>query len=455
MLSVNDYITIAFIASMIVVYIFSPKKIRRTNTLPALVTTIGILGTFVGITIGLYDFNVQDVQNSIPELLGGLKVAFYTSIAGIVLAILIKIKNIYRLSQINDETSDDATIDTIADILKEQNNIISQNGEEQKELILRQGEIHTKSLQQIEKSLVGDGDSTLLTQMQKLRTSLIDQSDELKVILIDEFKNLSSKFDEFSKTLAEQNTEAFIEALTTVIKDFNNKLSEQFGQNFAKLNEAVGKLLDWQENYKNQITELIQRFDTSIHKFENIENGLSKIYENIEAVLELVDELDGFMKNAQIHLKALQDSIDSHAEMASKAKEAFPIIEDNINRLTKDFAESVRTTINENRKSINELQSATKEQSTFVTEHTRRMSETATKVINEMDGTIVGLIKQNNDLIAKQFEQFDKSMQTELSNALLTLGKQLSSLSEKFVSDYTPLTERLREILEIAENGNR
>ena len=42
-------------------------------------------------------------------------------------------------------------------------------------------------------------------------------------------------------------------------------------------------------------------------------------------------------------------------------------------------------------------------------------------------------------------------MTEELTKALESFGRQLAALSEKFVNDYTPLTERLRDILTIAE----
>ena len=45
----------------------------------------------------------------------------------------------------------------------------------------------------------------------------------------------------------------------------------------------------------------------------------------------------------------------------------------------------------------------------------------------------------------------DESMEKELTQALQTFGYQLTALSEKFVNDYMPLTDRLRELLNIAE----
>ena len=46
-------------------------------------TVLGILGTFVGIYLGLKDFDTNNIEQSVPPLLAGLKTAFLTSIFGI------------------------------------------------------------------------------------------------------------------------------------------------------------------------------------------------------------------------------------------------------------------------------------------------------------------------------------------------------------------------------------
>lgn len=61
------------------------KKNRKwVEQLPSLISTLGVIGTFVGITIGLMGFDEKNVADSIPQLLGGLKMAFFTSLLGMV-----------------------------------------------------------------------------------------------------------------------------------------------------------------------------------------------------------------------------------------------------------------------------------------------------------------------------------------------------------------------------------
>ena len=67
------------------------KSLNILSVHPSLLTTIGILGTFVGVYIGLAEFDIGNIDVSIPILLRGLKIAFTTSIVGITAAIILKI----------------------------------------------------------------------------------------------------------------------------------------------------------------------------------------------------------------------------------------------------------------------------------------------------------------------------------------------------------------------------
>lgn len=77
----------------IVVYVWINKqadnnqlanKKRWIEFLPSLISTLGVLGTFGGITLGLALFDTDHLDVSIPKLLYGLKTAFLTSLAGMI-----------------------------------------------------------------------------------------------------------------------------------------------------------------------------------------------------------------------------------------------------------------------------------------------------------------------------------------------------------------------------------
>ena len=83
---------------------------------PTLLTTAGILATFVGIALGLLNLNSKDIQGSLPELLGGLKTAFFASVAGVGGALLIKLRHfVFGVRQTERGTGADGEI-TAADL---------------------------------------------------------------------------------------------------------------------------------------------------------------------------------------------------------------------------------------------------------------------------------------------------------------------------------------------------
>src|SRR5690606_5731979 len=74
------------------IYIY--RRTRENNNehlfefIPHLFPTLGILFTFLGIAIGLWNFDSNDIEKSIPELMNGLKTAFIVSIFGVFLLVI-------------------------------------------------------------------------------------------------------------------------------------------------------------------------------------------------------------------------------------------------------------------------------------------------------------------------------------------------------------------------------
>lgn len=76
----------AFIAAWIYIATTGADKLpgrkKWIDQLPSIISTLGVLGTFIGITKGLIAFDPGDLVQSIPKLLEGLKTAFFTSLVG-------------------------------------------------------------------------------------------------------------------------------------------------------------------------------------------------------------------------------------------------------------------------------------------------------------------------------------------------------------------------------------
>ena len=83
---IEDYINEYFIDSQ--------AKKGIISIIPGIMTGLGILGTFIGLSFGLQNFNTgsaSEITNSIAPLMDGIKVAFHTSIYGMVFSLVFNI----------------------------------------------------------------------------------------------------------------------------------------------------------------------------------------------------------------------------------------------------------------------------------------------------------------------------------------------------------------------------
>jgi hypothetical protein len=247
---------------------------------PAFLTTLGILATFIGIALGLATFNTDDIQKSVPELIGGIKTAFWASAWGIFCALTIKARDIAfdGRKKISERVSAGATINDLASLLKG-----------------------------VQQALVGNDESTLIGQIRLARQDSNDRMDKLGRAAEEahhesnnRLEALTRSLDEFGKTVAENNSRVLIDALKDVIREFNDKISEQFGENFKQLNQAVGQILVWQERYRQQMAEMIEqqqitsqnmatateRYQTLMERaqaFDTVANSMGALIEGLEA----------------------------------------------------------------------------------------------------------------------------------------------------------------------------
>ena len=91
-LGIAGWVILVLILSLTILAFF--KKENR-GTLQAVVVSLGIFGTFLGIIVALCNFNTEKIDESIPALIGGLKFAFSTSIFGLFFSIVIHFFSVF------------------------------------------------------------------------------------------------------------------------------------------------------------------------------------------------------------------------------------------------------------------------------------------------------------------------------------------------------------------------
>ncbi len=114
MTTITMYITIlisVIIGVLLIYFLVSPNR-RTVGSAPSILTSIGIFGTFLGIAIGLMNFDPNNVIAGVPLFLSGIKLAFWSSVIGIFAALTHRIK--FSLFPYDDEDVSSADSDTVA-----------------------------------------------------------------------------------------------------------------------------------------------------------------------------------------------------------------------------------------------------------------------------------------------------------------------------------------------------
>lgn len=343
------------------------------DSIPTVFTTIGVLGTFVGIYFGLRHFDVNNITESIPALLDGLKTAFTTSIWGISLSLIFG-----KISQIVLRSSElklpPKPTDELAALEEINKNIVESRKETDSNLqtlnkslisdtedsistqfvklrnqfndLQSSNDKQNDTLTMVQQALGGDNETSLLTQIQKLRSEQTDTAKETKKnvewivkSMNDNNQLISKKFDEFSELLAKNNTEALVEVMKRATEEFNEQMSalieKLVQENFKELNNSVKNLNDWQKENKEMITQLTNQFQkisedfqitsTSIkeitintNKLTNDNSHLSKLIEELQKVMIEDTKYQEIVGQLTSTITTLKDNTDAFDETTNK-----------------------------------------------------------------------------------------------------------------------------------------
>lgn len=250
-------VVLFFIGLMFVLFLLS-LRVPRFSAIGSELVTIGVLGTFVGVFAGLYHFDFNAIEASIPELLDGLSMAFITSIVGLSLYVLL------MLIKSNEQEEG-----TTLDFLQQQAQMLA---------ALKLG----------------------FTQMHdNAQDSLANQ------------QLMITKLDESLSKIAESSQQEMIKALAEVVKDFNVQLNTQFGDNFRQLNESVKGINTWQQNYQSQVSEMEIHVQALLKEVNQATALLNKQSTSSADLLSKVDQ-SAVNMNDQMHesVKIVKESLD-------------------------------------------------------------------------------------------------------------------------------------------------
>lgn len=299
-------VTIIFgiLVAYILYFFLKEKQYSKESVLGNIASTIGVLGTFVGISIGLWKFNPNDITSSVPLLLSGMKIAFATSIIGMAASIFMK--------YIALKNEDEENIDDIMELF-----------------------------------------NTMIAESRNVNNTLIENQKQTENVL-----------NKVSEIWASHQENLTVELKSEILNLNNNTISKQeeligefkkLGECFTLLNSGVNNLLTWQENYKETIENTTKELETVIQTIHNADESIESISKNSSLIKENNENLSEVLKEINKTQNVIIDSNKSIIEISNTAKESIPQINEhftNIDNRTKESTAYLQTLISENLNNI-------------------------------------------------------------------------------------------------------
>ena len=426
------------------------------ETIPSVFPTLGILCTAIGITKGLWDFKTADIQNSLPLLIGGLKLAFIATMLGILGLIIFQKINAIVQKKIDDDPNrpkkQTDELSAMSELIFAVKEIKTDNETQIHKLIQSFGaDLEVKigsKLSTLEKEVInlqnlsstnqtstnsglelinkttGESQYGILTELGKLRelqTANGDKAnkntDEIIKAMSENNKLTSKKFDEFSLLLSKNNTEALVEVMKKTTEQFNAQMSELINrlvqENFKELNNSVKSLNDWQKQNKDQVQKLTDQFQKTTEMFNISATTLKEVAANTKALTDDESKLSQIVKE----LKRVMIEDGKFQEITSKLTKTIERLENT----TESFDETT-SKLNEWVKTEKNFKEAAQILITKLEEFRDFNGDVWDKYRNEMKKA-VSIVKETSTKLGADLENVNAEFYERLNDTLSNLDQ--------------------------------
>ena len=256
------------------------------NQVAGVMTGLGILGTFIGLTLGLQSFNTgttAEITNSIEPLMNGIKVAFHTSIFGMIFSLVFNYVYKRRLDE---------------------------------------GENAVREFLRVYKKFVmpdtsAEGVNRMMELMQK-------QTDA--VILLSDYADIRARNQ--------------IEQLSKLVDVFINELNKSLGNSFTNLSDTVNRILALQASNEKKMQEIFENNIGAADAVKEIHRESSALNDTLK---DYVSEVQLLEKSMVGEMEALRKISESNRDLLGKVPkevdDTFKIINENLQMVSQSYSE--------------------------------------------------------------------------------------------------------------------
>ena len=344
-------IVVVFVAAWIYILMCNKKnklveKRRWIEQLPSLISTLGVLGTFLGITIGLLHFDTADLNASIPHLLEGLKTAFFTSLAGMIGSLFLS-RTVSRLYDKLDKGTSDINIAAaqITQAVNQMCQTIVQNTQQQTSVQSAFYNTVNQVLAQIQSVQTNlDNNTSQILTLQSAETSDVNaivkagqETNELLKISKDAIVTINETTTETNRNVGE------IVSITGRMASAQNEISNEVKTFGDKLHGEVVEIEENMEKTNKLLAEKFDEFSKLLEKSntEALVEVMKKVTEEFNRQMsELINKL------VQENFEQLNKSVEQLNTWQKENKEMIQSLTEQYKSMEKDFEATSATLLN-------------------------------------------------------------------------------------------------------------
>ena len=287
------------------------------NQVAGVMTGLGILGTFIGLSLGLQHFSTgstAEVTNSIAPLMDGIKVAFHTSIYGMVFSLVFNF--VYKCKLEEGETA-------VEDFLSAYKKFVLPD-------------------------TTTDGINRLM-ELQQQQVAAVENltkrvTEEMNVIMEPQFDRLGGTIADFGNLASRSQKEA----MTDVVNAFLKEMDASMGGVFTRLNGLLREAEDAQRKNSAALTEirgLTEDEQRTLYQSQEYLKELEKYRQEMEereaALSGAARLVEGQLEKEQVLTEDLRRLV---AQMTNSLSASFQRAEESWER-TAEVAEDIRETV--------------------------------------------------------------------------------------------------------------
>ncbi len=472
------------------------------DLIPSMFTTIGILGTFGGIAYGLWFFNPEDIEKSIPTLLQGLKTAFFASIFGIALSIIFSkrisyIRNKNEKGVLSEETQ---AINNLIGAINELRNDFTSSDENGNTIkpgnvfrdIYKESQKQSTSLQTFSSDLaltISAGFEQILNnptegvvaelklvkaEIESLGNKLKDPATDMTQNIVKELQESMGKMIEEFKTSMSGDTKNEMERLAGLLgqaggslTDFPTKLqnmTDNLNENFRGLQEVVQQIskqtLSQSEESTNQMRKQVEDMSEILRsKVGDLQSGQQTLLTEQSKNLQVSENLLSAFNTSIEKMNGLSTEVNGSISKLNQAQtelekviSVFRNVSQEINTSSSRFGESQNEFskhsnqfLQNNSNTITEIQKSLETAKTVSADYAQKF-EIIEKGLQEIFGKITTGLKDYQNTVSGSLETY----LGKYTDALTKTAESLAGASSKQEDILEELTEQLSKL-----NGRR